>query len=108
MLSHPFAWFRVVSSFLSCFGCPLACCAVVIRSSLVPFACATRNGLSTLSAEPSIFCSAKDARYNRMRAVGALSIGAYGLGLPLLFAWLLLKHRRCERKSCMGVFVEIL
>ena len=68
--------------------------AVIVRSSFVPFACTARNGVSVLNAEPSIKCTVEDPRYRRMRAVGGLCIVLYGLGLPVLFAFLLWRYRR--------------
>lgn len=68
--------------------------AVIVRSSLIPFSCTTRNGVSVLNAEPSIKCTVEDPRYRRMRAVGGLCIVLYGLGLPVLFAFLLWRYRR--------------
>jgi hypothetical protein len=65
---------------------------VVVRSSLIPFACITRNHVSVLSAEPSIKCTTTDPTYRRMRAVGGLTLVVYGVGLPMMFAWLLHTH----------------
>jgi hypothetical protein len=70
---------------------------VIVRSSLIPFACTSRNGVSVLNAEPSIRCSSSDSAYNRMRAVGALCMAAYGLGLPCLFGFFLRKHSQSIR-----------
>ena len=67
--------------------------AVIMRSSFIPFACTSRNGVSVLNAEPSIQCSVSDPSYWRMRAVGGISIVAYGVGLPCLFAFFLHKYR---------------
>ncbi len=68
--------------------------AVTVRSSFVPFACTTRNGVSVLNAEPSIKCNIADPRYRRMRAVGGLCTVLYGLGIPALFAFLLWRYRK--------------
>ncbi len=65
---------------------------VIVRSSLIPFGCTTRNGVSTLNAEPSIVCSTDNASFRLMRPVGTLCLVAYGLGLPLLFATLLRRN----------------
>jgi hypothetical protein len=67
--------------------------AVIVRSSFIPFACTTRNGVSVLNAEPSIKCSVNDPSYWRMCAVGATCVAAYGIGLPCLFAFFLHKYR---------------
>ena len=64
-----------------------------MRSSFIPFACTTRNGVSVLNAEPSIKCDVDDPPYRRMRTVGGTCIVAYGVGLPCLFAFFLHKYR---------------
>jgi hypothetical protein len=74
-------------------------CPVIVRSSLVPFSCSTREGVAipTLNAEPSIKCTPDDPVYRRMRVIGGVSIVAYGAGLPALFAYFLGKHRAAIR-----------
>ncbi len=66
---------------------------VIIRTSLVPFACTSHNGVATLNADPSIICDTARPAFALMRQLGALSVSLYGVGLPLTFATVLFRHR---------------
>jgi hypothetical protein len=59
---------------------------VVIRNSLLPFDCTSRDGLRTMDAEPSIVCSTRNPVYLRMRNVAATCLLLYGAGVPAAFA----------------------
>ncbi len=67
--------------------------SVIIRTALIPFGCTTSNGVSVVTAEPSIQCSPTNGTYVRMRLVASLSLALYGLGLPVVFAYFLYRHR---------------
>ena len=74
---------------VSCFG---NVTAVVVRNSLAPFNCITRNSVSTMVANPSIICNGEDA-HGRMRAVGLVSVFVFILGVPGTFGAVLYRHR---------------
>ena len=65
----------------------------MVRTGLIPLSCSTNNGVSVLTAEPSILCSATNPTYVRMRAVASLSLSLYGCGLPVAFAYFLWTNR---------------
>jgi hypothetical protein len=44
-----------------------------------------------LIAEPSVSCSG--STYAKLRNIAIAACVLYGIGIPLLFAWLLLRHR---------------
>ena len=67
--------------------------AVVVRTAMMPFACTTNNGVSTMIAEPTVRCSATDPSYVIMSKLGAAVMVVYGGGLPLTFAYFLWRHR---------------
>ena len=78
--------------------------AVVIRTSLVPFGCTTKNGVSTLNADASIQCNSSNSSYSRMFILGSVSIVLYGVGLPCLFGYFLWRHRvaiECDQRLRM-------
>lgn len=66
-----------------------------VRTALVPFICTTGvDGLTVLTAEPSIVCDAATSTvYGRMRAIGTTSLLLYGVGLPLTFLGILYRYR---------------
>ena len=92
---------------MSCCVCvPLCDCAefpaaaVVIRSSLVPFVCTTKNGVATLDAEASIVCDVNaPGPYEKMRDIGAACIVFYGMGVPVGFAFFLWRYHKQVRLS---------
>jgi hypothetical protein len=51
----------------------------------------------TLKAEPSIRCDVFTGTYRRMFLVGAVSIIVYGIGIPLIYAFFLRRHRAAIR-----------
>ncbi len=70
---------------------------MIIRSSFIPFACTSHNGVSVLNAEPSIKCSPHDPVHRRMKALGGVCVALYGIGLPVGFGYLLYRHRASIR-----------
>ena len=66
--------------------------AVVFRSSLAPFDCTSRSGVSTMDADPSIVCDGSGA-HGRMRVVAVVMILGFALGVPCAFAGVLVTHR---------------
>ncbi len=64
----------------------------MVRSTLAPFDCTRRNGISTMDAEPTVVCG-EGASYYRMRDVAAVSMLAYGIGVPAAFAFFLRTNR---------------
>ena len=65
------------------------CCAVIVRTALIPFSCITKDGVAVLEDEPSILCSDVIPAYRRMRAVGTVLLTFFGAGLPFLFVVIL-------------------
>ena len=68
--------------------------AVVIRSTLAPFDCTSRNGVRTMDADPSILCDPGTAPYGNMRRVAGLMLFLYAVGIPSVFGVVLFRHRR--------------
>ncbi len=67
-------------------------CAVVVKSTLVPFVCTSRGGVSTLDAEPSIVCGGTSGPHARMRAVAVVTVLFFVVGLPVGFISILRKY----------------
>jgi hypothetical protein len=59
------------------------CLPVVVKSSLVPFDCVSLGAVRVLESEPTVLCDASVGSYARLRAVAALSVVLYVLGLPI-------------------------
>jgi hypothetical protein len=72
--------------------CVVVCTSVVVRNSLLPFDCSTRDGLSTMDAEPSIVCDTDNPVFYRMRNVAATCLLLYGMGVPAFFAGFVFKY----------------
>ncbi len=87
------------------FWVPRVCpCAVVIRSTLAPFDCTTRNGVPTMDADPSIVCGVPGGPHERMRRLGAIMLAGYALGIPVAFGCILFRHRKgvcCVAGKCV-------
>ncbi len=76
------------------FVCLPVSAAVVIRSTLAPFDCTSHDGVRTMDADPSIVCDSPTGPHYRMVRVAGLMLILYALGIPCLFALILLRHRR--------------
>ncbi len=59
---------------------------VIVKSSLVPFTCTSRNGVRTMDAEPSIVCDVPGGPHARMKPVAIATLVLFAGGLPLFFA----------------------
>ena len=70
--------------------------SVVTKSTLAPFDCSTKGGVSTMDAEPSILCDGTGA-HGRMKAVASVMIVVFVLGVPVGFAALLVYYRMAMR-----------
>ncbi len=75
-----------------CLGCHVS---VIARTFLAPFDCSGSKGVYTMDADPSIRCDGNPT-HRRMVIVALCSIGAYGVGVPLGFAWILSRNQRGE------------
>ncbi len=71
---------------------PLCAFAVVVKSTLVPFNCTSLGAVHVLEAEPSVLCDITVGPFARMRAVGAVTIVLYVLGLPAALAFVLVRN----------------
>jgi hypothetical protein len=58
------------------------CLSVVVKSSLGPFDCVSLGAVRVLESEPAVLCDASVRSFARMRAVAALSVVVFVLGLP--------------------------
>jgi hypothetical protein len=59
---------------------------VLVKSSLVPFDCIPVGAFRVLESEPTVLCDPSIGPYARMRAVAAITILLYVLGLPIALA----------------------
>ena len=86
--------------------CVVVCTPVVVRNSLLPFDCSTRDGLSTMDAEPSIVCDTDNPVFYRMRNVAATCLLLYGMGVPAFFAGFVFKYvgMHCASFVCLASF----
>ena len=67
---------------------------VVIRSSLAPFDCISVNGgPRTMEADPSILCDVPGGPHARMKAVAAVMMAVFVVGVPTSFALILFLYR---------------
>ena len=66
---------------------------MVTKSTLAPFDCSTKNGVSTMDAEPSIVCDGSGA-HGRMKTVGIIMVVVFVLGVPMSFGALVVYYRR--------------
>jgi hypothetical protein len=74
------------------------CVSVVVKSSLVPFDCVSLGAVRVLESEPTALCDASVGSYARMRAVAALSVVVYVLGLPMaLTAFMVRTWRKVQQ-----------
>ncbi len=98
----------VLYFFTECRSCCLCvfvvCTPVVVRNSLLPFECSTRDGLSTMDAEPSIVCDTDNPVFYRMRNVAATCLLLYGMGVPAFFAGFVFKYvgMHCASFVCVA------
>jgi hypothetical protein len=68
---------------------------VVVRNSFGPFRCTLNsNGVSVLSIEPSIVCNQPGGTHEKMIPWAMTCLILYGVGIPVLFAVLLVRNRR--------------
>ncbi len=85
LLSHtptpPFDACRILRVLLYVRTCP-----VVVKSSFVPFDCVSLGAVRVLESEPTVLCDTTVGPYARMRAVAAVSVLAFVLGLPAALA----------------------
>jgi hypothetical protein len=75
-----------------CVGCRES--AVVVKSTLVPFACVSLGAVRVLKSEPTVLCDATVGPYARMRALAAVTIVFYVLGLPAVLSAVLIRSWR--------------
>ncbi len=61
---------------------------------MIPFGCTTNNGVSVMNAEPSIKCMDSDPTFVRMRKVGSTALVVYGMGVPVVFSYILWRYRK--------------
>jgi hypothetical protein len=83
--------------FMECIGMCVSVCwgvAVVVKSSLVPFECVSLGAVEVLESEPTVLCNTGAGPHARMRAVAAVSIVLYVLGLPAALAVFLVRSWR--------------
>jgi hypothetical protein len=66
--------------------------AVVVKSSLVPFDCVDLGAAHVLESEPTVLCDTSVGPYVRMRAVAAITIVYYVLGMPVACAVVLARN----------------
>lgn len=68
----------------------------VLRSGMSIFQCReTADGATmTMASEPSVRCSAADPVYAALLPLSVMSIGVYGVGIPLVFGCVLYIYRR--------------
>jgi hypothetical protein len=59
---------------------------VMVKSSLVPFDCTSLGAVRVLESEPTVVCDPAVGPFGRMRAVAAVAIVVYVLGLPAALA----------------------
>jgi hypothetical protein len=71
---------------------PPRVCPVVVKSSLIPFDCVSLGAVRVLESEPTVLCDAAVGPYARMRAVGAVTIVVFALGLPITLAVVLARN----------------
>lgn len=68
---------------------------MVVRNSFGPFRCTLNsNGVSVLSIEPSIVCNQPGGTHEKMIPWAMTCLILYGVGIPVLFAVLLVRNRR--------------
>ena len=67
--------------------------SVITKSTLAPFDCVTVSGVSVMDADPSISCDGTNGAHARMAVVGGIMIVVFVLGVPGVFATLLVYHR---------------
>jgi hypothetical protein len=67
-------------------------CAVVVKSSLMPFDCVPLGATHVLDKAPTVLCDASDGPYRRMRIVASVTIVLYVLGLPAALALILARN----------------
>ena len=74
-----------IHSFTTSFVHVPRCVPVVTKSTLAPFACVTRNGVSTMAAEPSVLCNIPGGPHQRMRSVASVMLLLFVVGVPAAF-----------------------
>lgn len=66
---------------------------IVLRNTLALFACTTNeDGVSTLDADPSVSCTDPGSVRGELLPLGYAAIGLYGLGIPVLFGFVIFLH----------------
>jgi hypothetical protein len=68
--------------------------AVVVKSSFAPFDCISLGTYRVMESEPTVICDTTVGQYARMRAVAAITILVYILGLPTALTVFLLRSWR--------------
>lgn len=67
----------------------------VVKKALEPLDCTTYDdGRRTMDADPSIACDVRDPVYARLRYWGIVCLVGYGVGIPLLFVFVLVVFRK--------------
>ena len=68
--------------------------AVVIRTALAPLNCVSRNGVSTMQAEPSVRCDLPGGAHDTILPWSKVALAVYGLGIPVMFAVILFMNHK--------------
>ena len=66
----------------------------VVRNAMDPLDCVTSHDQSVMRSQPSISCSHSNAAYVRLKFVSMLCLTVWGVGIPLLFAFVLWYYRK--------------
>ena len=69
----------------------------MIRTALAPFNCVSRNGISTMEAEPAVRCDLPGGPHAMIYPWAKVALAVYGLGIPCMFATILFIHRKAIR-----------
>ncbi len=72
---------------------------MVVKSSLVPFDCISVGAVRVLESEPTVLCDVSSGSYARMRAVAAVSIVVYVLGLPAALSVFMVRSWRTVQQD---------
>jgi hypothetical protein len=67
-------------------------CAVVVKSSLVPFDCIPLGTVRVLERDPTVLCETSAGPYSRIRIVASATILVYVLGLPVVLGVILVRN----------------
>lgn len=66
---------------------------VVVRTGLAPFNCRTRNGVSSMVADPTVLCNVPGGPHATIVPFAKVALVLYGLGIPVVRACLLYARR---------------